>query len=446
MNAPVYDITMRSHRGAAPGSTPHRPLVVMKFGGTSVANLERISNVARVALESQRAGNDVVLVVSAMSGETNRLLGLAHEVVPVPDTRELDVIAATGEQVSAALTALAVCRHGGQGRSFLGHQVRVLTDDAFTKARIYAIEHEVIHEALARRVIPVVAGFQGVDSQNNITTLGRGGSDTTAVALAAALGADECEIYTDVDGVFTADPNICPSARQLPSLGYEEMLELAALGAKVLQPRSVEIAMKYRVPVHVRNTFSGKPGTWVIEKSQGMESQRVTGLAVDRRQTRVQLVAAEHRSELLGEVLGLLAELNVSVDMVSHSVLPHEPQRASVSFSMPSGELHRAQPRLEQLGAEVQARQVVMEERLAKVSLVGLGIRSDPQVSAMACRVLSREGIAPVSVAAGELRVSCLVSEAQADQALNLLHQAFELGAGNEDGPVEQREVVAAVP
>jgi aspartate kinase len=184
----------------------------------------------------------------------------------------------------------------------------------------------------------------------------------------------------------------------------------------------------------------------VIEKSQGMESQRVTGLAVDRRQTRVQLVAAEHRSELLGEVLGLLAELNVSVDMVSHSVLPHEPQRASVSFSMPSGELHRAQPRLEQLGAEVQARQVVMEERLAKVSLVGLGIRSDPQVSAMACRVLSREGIAPVSVAAGELRVSCLVSEAQADQALNLLHQAFELGAGNEDGPVEQREVVAAVP
>ncbi|MDC0714882.1 aspartate kinase [Stigmatella sp. ncwal1] len=440
MKALVYNSSPQSNRRTSPGS-PHRPLVVMKFGGTSVANVERISEVARMALESQQAGNDVVLVVSAMSGETNRLLKLAHEVVAVPDTRELDAIAATGEQVSAALTALAISRHGGKGRSFLGHQVRIVTDDAFTKARIHSIEHEVLHEALAARIIPVVAGFQGVDSQNHITTLGRGGSDTTAVALAAALGADECEIYTDVDGVYTADPNICPSARQIPSLGFEEMLELAALGAKVLQSRSVEIAMKYKVPVHVRSTFSGKPGTWVIDKSRGLESHRVTGLAVDRRQTRVQLVAAENRSGLLGEVLGLLAELNMSVDMVTHSVLPHEPSRASVAFSMPTSEVHRAQTRLEQLGEEVKAQQVVLENNLAKVSLVGLGIRSDPQVSATACRVLNQEGIALVSVAAGELRVSCLVQDGQADKALNLLHDAFELGAENGDQPVEQRRV-----
>jgi aspartate kinase len=445
MNAPVYDITSKGNSGTSPVPTTRRPLVVMKFGGTSVANLERISNVARLALESQQEGNDVVLVVSAMSGETNRLLALAHEVLPVPDTRELDVIATTGEQVSAALTALAIHRHGGQGRSFLGHQVRIITDDAFTKARIHSVEHEVIFEALAKRVIPVVAGFQGVDAQNNLTTLGRGGSDTTAVALAAALGADACNIYTDVDGVFTADPNICPSARQLESLGYEEMLELAALGAKVLQPRSVELAMKYRVPVQVLSTFSGRPGTWVIDRTKGLESQRVTGLACDRRQARVQLVAAENRPELLGDVLGLLADLGVSGDMVSHSVLPHEPDRASVAFCMPSSELARAQPRLEQLEAAVKARQVLIEGSLAKVSLVGIGIRSDPQISAMAVRALAREAIVPMAVTAGELRVTCLVHEAQADKALNLLHEAFELGREPVAPPPEQRELITAV-
>ncbi|WP_407737338.1 aspartate kinase [Hyalangium sp.] len=441
----MNDITQKGASGLEAASASRRPRVVMKFGGTSVANLERISHVARMALESQQAGNEVLLVVSAMSGETNRLLALAHQVLPVPDTRELDVIAATGEQVSAALAALSIHQHGGQGRSFLGHQVRILTDDAFTKARIHSIEHEALLEALAQGVIPVVAGFQGVDAQNNITTLGRGGSDTTAVALAAALGADACEIYTDVDGVFTADPNTCPAARQIESLGYEEMLELAALGAKVLQPRSVELAMRYKVPLHVLSTFSGRPGTWVLDKKKGMESRRVTGLACERRQTQVQLVAAENRPELLGDVLELLAELGVSGDMVSHSVPPHEPERASVTFCMPSGELARAQPRLEQLGTEVKARQLLIEGSLAKVSLVGIGIRSDPQVCAMAVRALGREGIVPVAVTASELRVSCLVHERQADRAMNLLHEAFELGQELAELPREQRAAVAAV-
>jgi aspartate kinase len=443
MNELVHNSPLQGSRGA---SGPRRLLVVMKFGGTSVANIERINNVARIALESQRAGNDVVLVVSAMSGETNRLLKLAHEAIPVPDTRELDVIAATGEQVSAALTALAIKRHGGQARSFLGHQVRILTDDAFTKARIHAIEHQVLFEAIENRIIPVVAGFQGVDAQNNITTLGRGGSDTTAVALSAALSADACEIYTDVDGVFTADPNICPAARQIESLGYDEMLELAALGAKVLHPRSVEIAMKFRIPVHVLSTFSERPGTWIIDRKQALESRRVTGLACERRQTRVQFVEAENRPELLGDLLNLLAELNVSADMVSHSVLPHEAASASVSFCIPSGDLPRAQPRLEQLGVEVKARKVVLEDNLAKVSLVGMGIRSDSQVSARAYQVLSREGILPLSVTASELRVSCLVQERQADKALNLLHEAFELGAENASQLLAPSVLAAAVP
>jgi aspartate kinase len=257
-------------------------LIVQKFGGTSVGSIDRIRNVARRALGTQRLGHRVVVVVSAMSGETNRLLALAHEVAKVPEAREMDVLAATGEQVTAALTAMCIQAEGGSARSLLGHQVKVLTDGAFTKARIKAIDGSKILEAVDRGEIAVIAGFQGVDAAGNITTLGRGGSDTSAVAVAAAIGADECEIYTDVDGVYTTDPNMCPSARKIARISYEEMLELASLGAKVLQIRSVEIAMKYDVPVHVRSSFNDRPGTLVIKEDAALEGMVVRGVAYDK--------------------------------------------------------------------------------------------------------------------------------------------------------------------
>ncbi|HTB75738.1 MAG TPA: aspartate kinase, partial [Polyangiaceae bacterium] len=270
-------------------------LVVQKFGGTSVGSIERMRNVARRAIATQKAGHRVVLIVSAMSGETNRLLGLAHEVTKVPDAREMDAIAATGEQVSAALTAMAIHAEGGKARSLLGHQVKVLTDDAFTKARIKAIDSAKIFETLDRGEIAVVAGFQGVDHAGNLTTLGRGGSDTSAVAVAAAIDADECEIYTDVDGVYTTDPNVCPSARKIARISYEEMLELASLGAKVLQIRSVEIAMKYSVPIHVRSSFNDQPGTIVTKEDSTLEGVVVSGVAYDKGEARVHVVGVDDR-------------------------------------------------------------------------------------------------------------------------------------------------------
>ncbi len=271
-----------------PGSGRRYPLrrvalIVQKFGGTSVATVDRIKNVAARALATQAGGNDVVVIVSAMAGETNRLLKLANDASSLPDSREMDALAATGEQVTAALTAIAIKAQGGSARSFLGHQMKVLTDSAFTKARIKAIDAARVMETIGAGSIAVVAGFQGVDEDGNITTLGRGGSDTSAVAVAAAIGANTCEIYTDVDGVYTTDPNVCKTARKIDRISYEEMLELASLGAKVLQIRSVEVAMKYGVPVHVRSSFSDAQGTWVVgEEGESFESVVVTGVAYDK--------------------------------------------------------------------------------------------------------------------------------------------------------------------
>ncbi|HSN99886.1 MAG TPA: aspartate kinase, partial [Candidatus Nanopelagicales bacterium] len=307
----------------------NRPLCVQKYGGTSVANVDRIRSVARRAVATRRDGYDVVVVVSAMSGTTDRLLRLAQEILPLPTVREQDVILATGEQISVALTAMAIQAEGGEARSLLGHQLPVATDGAFTRARIHHIGEDLIREALARGEIPVVAGFQGVDAQNNITTLGRGGSDTTAVALAAALGASACEIYTDVDGVYTADPRVCPAGRKLRSLAYEDMLELASLGAKVLQVRSVEIAMKYQVPVHVRSSSTEEDGTWIVHRDGGLEQRALSGLACARGQARVEIVGVEHDPELLSELGGLLAELNTGVDMLCHAVGAPNARRAT---------------------------------------------------------------------------------------------------------------------
>ncbi|HSP79024.1 MAG TPA: aspartate kinase [Myxococcaceae bacterium] len=405
-----------------------RPLVVKKFGGTSVANVERIRHVARLALEDHQAGKDVVVVVSAMSGETDRLLKLAHEVMPIPDGRELDVMASTGEQVSVALTSMAIKSLGGKACSMLGYQLPMLTDSAFTRARIQWVEPRPIRKLLAQGCIVVVAGFQGVDPQSNITTLGRGGSDTSAVALAAALGAEVCEIYTDVDGVYTADPRICPTSRKLGAVSYEEMLELASHGAKVLQVRSVEVAMKYEVPVHVRSTFSDEEGTWVVPKERIFEARVLTGLACEKGHARLELLGVEERQELVVELMGLLAELNMSVDMLCHSGRPEERTRADIALTLPEADLVRAREYLEQLLGGLRSSELRVSTGLAKVSMVGIGIRSDPSIPARLCRSLAQHGISVSGLMVNELRISFLVEEALAEQAIRVLHEVFELG------------------
>jgi aspartate kinase len=402
-------------------------LVVQKFGGTSVGSIERMRNVARRAIATQKAGHRVVLIVSAMSGETNRLLALAHEVTKVPDAREMDAIAATGEQVSAALTAMAIQTEGGKARSLLGHQVKVLTDDAFTKARIKAIDSAKIFETLDRGEIAVVAGFQGVDHAGNLTTLGRGGSDTSAVAVAAAIGADECEIYTDVDGVYTTDPNVCPSARKIERISYEEMLELASLGAKVLQIRSVEIAMKYSVPIHVRSSFNDQPGTIVTKEDSTLEGVVVSGVAYDKGEARVHVVGVDDRPGIAAELFEKIAEKNISVDMIVQNVTTDADPRAAITFTLAKTDLARAKPWVETVAKGIGAREVRYDEDVVKVSIVGFGMRSHAGIAAKMFRILANEGINIQAIATSEIRVSCLVAAKYTELAVRALHDGFGL-------------------
>jgi aspartate kinase len=401
-------------------------LVVQKFGGTSVGTIERIRNVARRAIATQRAGHRVVVVVSAMSGETNRLLGLAHEVTKVPDAREMDALAATGEQVTAALTSMAIHAEGGKARSLLGHQVRILTDDAFTKARIKAIDGAKIFETVDRGEIAVIAGFQGVDHAGNLTTLGRGGSDTSAVAVAAAIGADECEIYTDVDGVYTTDPNICPSARKIDRISYEEMLELASLGAKVLQIRSVEIAMKYSVPIHVRSSFNDQPGTIVTKEDSTLEGVVVSGVAYDKGEARVHVVGVDDRPGIAAELFEKIAEKNISVDMIVQNVTT-DAAAAAITFTLAKTDLARAKPWVESVAKGVGAREVRYDEDVVKVSIVGFGMRSHAGIAAKMFRILANEGINIQAIATSEIRVSCLVAAKYTELAVRALHDGFGL-------------------
>ena len=398
----------------------------MKFGGTSVGSIDRIRNVARRALAAQKAGNDVVLIVSAMSGETNRLLSLANQVTAVPHAREMDVIAATGEQVSAALTALAVQHEGGKARSLLGHQVRILTDAAFSKARIRSIDATAIRETLAKGEVAVVAGFQGVDDEGNITTLGRGGSDTSAVAVAAALGATVCEIYTDVDGVYTTDPNVCPTARKIDRISFEEMLELASLGAKVLQIRSVEIAMKYNVPIHVRTSFSDAPGTMVTGE-EGLEAVTVAGVAYDKAEARVHLVGVEDKPGVSAFLFEKIAEQNISVDMIIQNVSRSDANRTDVTFTMPKTDLQRSRPIIEEIAASAGAQEVRYDEDVAKVSIVGLGMRTHAGVASKMFRLLANEGINIQAISTSEIKISCLVASKYTELAVRTLHEGFGL-------------------
>jgi aspartate kinase len=401
-------------------------LIVQKYGGTSVGTIERMRAVARRCLAVQRQGHDVVVIVSAMSGETNRLLGLAKQITDVPDERELDVIASTGEQVSVGLVALAIHAEGGKALSLLGHQVRILTDSAFARARIQAIDAHAITDALKDGKIAVIAGFQGVDRDGNITTLGRGGSDTSGVAVAAALKADVCEIYTDVDGVYTADPNVVPNARKVNRISYEEMLELASLGAKVLQIRSVEFGMKFGVPIHVRSSFNDNEGTWVVPEEKAMESIMVSGVTATRDEAKITMHAISDQPGIQAMVFRPLAAAGIVVDVIVQAYV--EGGRTNLTFTLPSGDLARAKELLvKQCGHLCPAEQIKSETNLSKVSVVGVGMRSHAGVALKMFEILARENIAVQLISTSEIKISCVIDAKYAELAVRALHDGFEL-------------------
>ncbi len=402
-------------------------LIVQKYGGTSVGTIERMRAVARRCLATQRQGHDVVVIVSAMSGETNRLLGLAKQITDLPDERELDVIAATGEQVSVGLVALAIQAEGGRAVSMLGHQVRVLTDSAFARARIKDIDGRAIADALKAGKIAVIAGFQGVDGQGNITTLGRGGSDTSGVAIAAALKADACEIYTDVDGVYTADPNLVPNARKVNRISYEEMLELASLGAKVLQIRSVEFGMKFGVPIHVRSSFNDNEGTWVVPEEKAMESVLVSGVTATKDEAKITMHGISDQAGIQAMVLRPLAQAGIVVDVIVQAYV--EGGRTNFTFTLPASDLTRARDLLiKQCGHLCSAENIKTESNLSKVSVVGVGMRSHAGVALKMFEILARENIAVQLISTSEIKISCVIDAKYAELAVRSLHDGFELG------------------
>lgn len=401
-------------------------LIVQKYGGTSVGSPERIRAVAERVQRARAVGHDVVVVVSAMAGETNRLLALGRELSARPDPREMDALVATGEQVSSALLAITLEGMGTPARSLLGHQIRMQTDGAFTKARIQAIDDSSLRAVLGEGRVAVVAGFQGVDAAGNITTLGRGGSDTSAVALAAALEADVCEIYTDVDGVYTADPRICPDARKIRCISYEEMLELSSLGAKVLQIRSVEVAMKFGVPIHVRSSFSDAEGTVVTKEDPALESVVVAGVTKNDDEARVIVRGVVDQPGLAASIFEALAERNISVDMIIQNV--SEDGRTDVTFTVTDGE---AEPAREIVEAAIEAEQrgaILLDREVCKVSIVGLGMRSHAGVAAKMFRLLAEARVNIQAISTSEIKVSCLIDAGQGEDAVRALHAGFGLG------------------
>jgi aspartate kinase len=398
-------------------------LIVQKYGGTSVGDVDRIRNVATRVARCRAAGDDLVVVVSAMAGETNRLVGLATQMHPDADSREKDVLISTGEQVTVALLAIALKAAGCAAVSFLGHQVRIATDSAFGKARIKSIDAERINAALAAGNVVVVAGFQGVDGDDNITTLGRGGSDTSAVALAAALRADGCEIYTDVEGVFTSDPRLCPDARKLDRISYEEMLELASLGAKVLQIRSVEFAKRYNVPVHVRSTFSEAQGTWVVEEEASMEDVLVSGVTYDRDEAKITLLRVPDQPGLAARVFGPIADANIGVDMIIQNASADG--TTDLTFTVPKGDFRQALALTEAHARDLGAEGVRTDTDVAKVSIVGLGMRSHAGVAAAMFRALADVGINIQMISTSEIKVSVVVDAKYVELAVRVLHDAF---------------------
>jgi aspartate kinase len=399
-------------------------LLVQKYGGTSVGSIERIKHVAAKVAAARRAGHElVVVVVSAMAGETNRLLALAHELSEIPNEREKDVLLASGEQVSVALLTLALQEAGQPARSFLGHQVRIATDNAYGKARILSIDSTKILAALKAGEVVVIAGFQGVDEDDNITTLGRGGSDTSAVALAAFLNAKACEIYTDVEGVYTTDPGICPDARKLARIAYDEMIELASTGAKVLEIRSVEFAKKFSVPVHVRSTFSDVEGTWLVNEEESMNDVLVSGVACDRNEAKITLLRVPDRPGLAAQIFGPIAEAHIVVDMIIQNV--SEDGTTDLTFTVPKADHKKALGIVEKTAAAVNAKGVKVDTDMAKISVVGVGMRTHAGVAAKMFEVLAREGINIEMISTSEIKISVVVEAKYTELAVRVLHQAF---------------------
>lgn len=403
-------------------------LIVQKYGGTSVGTIERIHRVADRVTETQREGHQIVVVLSAMSGETDRLIKLAQEATPTPDERELDMLLSTGERVTIALLAMELRGRGVNARSFTGRQVGIITDSAHTKARIARVTADRIREALGKGVIPVVAGFQGINEQSDVTTLGRGGSDLSAVALAAALKADRCIIFTDVDGVYTADPNIVPAARRIDKISYEEMLEMASLGAKVLQTRSVEFAAKFNVPVEVNSSFKEGKGTLVTKEDADMEAAAVAGVTGDRNQAKITIVGVPDKPGIAARIFGAVADANINVDMIIQNM--SQAAMTDLSFTVPRADLKKAVPIIQAVAKDIEAKSVSVTEAIAKVSLIGVGMRSHSGVAAKMFAVLSREGINIMMISTSEIKISCVIDEKYLELAMRALHAAFGLDQG----------------
>ena len=398
-------------------------LVVQKFGGTSVADAECIKRVARRVVARKRAGDDVVVVVSARGDTTDELVELAYEITDRPSEREFDVLLSTGEQISIALLAMAIHAEGEDAVSFTGPQIRIITDSAFGKARIRSIDTSRILEALGRKHVVIVAGFQGMDSSGDITTLGRGGSDTTAVALAAVLGCP-CEIYTDVDGVYTADPRIVKEAVKLNRLSYDEMLEMASMGAKVLQHRSVEFAKKYSVPLQVRSTFTEEEGTWVVEEDEHMEDVVVRGVTINTSEARITVAGVPDRPGIAAEICGVLAKAHINIDMIIQA--GSQAGHSDMSFTVTKGDLPKAKEVLAPVVKKLGASSLTADENIAKVSLVGVGMRSHEGVAVRMFSALAGAGINIQMISTSEIKISCVVDGSRAEDALRAVHKAFE--------------------
>jgi aspartate kinase len=405
-------------------------LIVQKYGGTSVASLDRFRNVAQRVIKTKEQGNDLVVVVSAMAGETDRLLALATEAVSEPDERELDVLLATGEQTSSALLAIVLNSMGYPVKSYLGHQIKISTDSAHGKARITSVDADKIFSELRAGRIVVVAGFQGEDEGGNITTLGRGGSDTTAVAIAAALKADLCEIYTDVDGVFTTNPNICEHAWKIDRISYDEMLEMASLGAEVLQTRSVEFAKKYGVTIHVRSSFHEGAGTIVCEEDAEMEKVLVSGVTYDMDQARIEITKVPDRPGVAASFFDAISEANILVDMIIQTTSLEE-GFANMAFTISKGDFPTSLKIAQSLAKELGAEEVIGEGDVAKVSMVGVGMRSHSGVASKMFGTLAKEGINIKMISTSEIKISCIIDAKYTELAVRSLHDAFELGKGN---------------
>jgi len=416
-------------------------LIVQKYGGTSVGTVERIRAVAERVAETRKKEIDVVVIVSAMSGETDKLLSLANQISVNPEGREMDLLLSSGERISAALTAMAIQELGFPSVSFTGRQVGIITDESHTRAKIERITGEQVKAAVKKGIVPVIAGFQGITENSEVTTLGRGGSDLSAVAIAAALKADLCEIYTDVDGVYTTDPNVVPEAKKLDKISYEEMLELASLGAKVLQARSVEFAKKYGVPVVVRSSFNNNPGTLVVKEDKDMEKVVVSGVAYDKNQAKITVVAVRDMPGIAAKLFSAVAGANIIVDMIVQNV-SSDGKGTDISFTVPKTDSRRALEITKGIAAELGSKDILLREDIAKVSIVGVGMRTHSGVASKMFGAMAKHNINILMISTSEIKVSCIIDAKYTELTVRILHDAFGLGRDKKGGTGTKKKAV----